>query len=136
MLKEVKFCGRKDAEAMPALRDWAVISITDPLSAFGPAKLQDGWHLVLRMEFHDVDVEEEPYVLMDAEMAGQIVSFVRDMAQEVEGILVHCNAGVSRSAAVAFWIADEYNLPFNRNYQLHNNHVYKQLREAAHGASQ
>jgi predicted protein tyrosine phosphatase len=136
VLRQVQFCSRKDAEAMPARRNWAVISITEPVSAFGPAKLQEGWHLVLRLEFHDIDVHEEPYVMMSQEMAKQIVDFARDMAQEVEGILVHCNAGVSRSAAIALWIADEFDLPFNRAYQLHNKHVYKLLREAAHGESQ
>lgn len=131
MLKQVQFCSRKDIEAMPARHNWAVISITEPVSAFGPARLREGWQLVLRLEFHDIDVDEEPYVMMTEEMAKHIVDFVRDMAQEVEGFLVHCNAGVSRSAAVAMWIAEEFDLPFNRSYQLHNKHVYKMLREAA-----
>lgn len=117
---------------MPAKPNWAVISITEPMSAFGQAKLKDGWHKVLRLEFHDLDVENEPYVLMDKEMARQVVKFARDNSQEIEGILVHCNAGVSRSAAIALWIADEFGLQFNRQYHLHNKHVYKLLREAAH----
>lgn len=130
-LEQVQFCSRKEAEAMPARHDWSVISITEPISAFGQAKLQPGWHYILRLEFHDIDQEEEPYQLMTPEMAYNIVTFVREMAQEARGILVHCNAGVSRSAAMAMWIAEEFDLPFIRGYQLHNRHVYRLLCEAA-----
>ncbi len=33
----------------------AITSITEPGSAFGIAKLKDGWHSVLRCEFHDIE---------------------------------------------------------------------------------
>jgi predicted protein tyrosine phosphatase len=58
------------------------------------------------------------------------VDFVHRVAPKVVGIVVHCHAGISRSGAVAKWIAEQYKLDFNQDYQLFNKHVYRQLVEA------
>lgn len=130
MLKKVIFVGRHSVETCGPWADWAVISLTEPCSADGEAKLADGWHSVLRLEFHDITKEEEPYQLMDAAQAQQIVDFVRKVALEVEGVIVHCRAGISRSAAVAKWICGQYRIPFSRSYDKWNAHVYGLLCEA------
>jgi predicted protein tyrosine phosphatase len=129
-LKSVIFMGRVEAAAEPARPDWAVIS----LSEWGaePAKLKDGWQAILRMEFHDIEelVPDEPYDLFSEDQARQIIEFVADMnAYGVVGVLVHCRAGISRSAAVAKWIAGKYGLPFPESYSLYNKHVFKLLNE-------
>ncbi len=127
-LKTVIFMGRIEAAAEPARPDWAVIS----LSEWGaePAKLKDGWQAILRMEFHDIEelVPDEPYDLFSEDQARQIIEFVADMnACGAGGVLVHCRAGISRSAAVAKWIAGSYGLPFPEGYGLYNKHVYQVL---------
>jgi len=127
-LKNVIFTGRDQAEASVGWSHWAVISI----SGLNPAVLKEGWHSLLRLEFDDIDVEEEPYILFCESQAEKIIDFVekaRD-SQKVEGILVHCQAGISRSAAVAKWIAERYQLPFPSKYMLYNKHVYRVLRSA------
>lgn len=124
------FVGRYSAETCGPWEDWAVISLTEPYSADGQAKLADGWHSVLRVEFHDITEEEEPYELMSSDHAKQIVDFVRRVAPEVEGIIVHCRAGISRSAAVAKWICGQYRIPFSRRYDKWNKHVYELLCKA------
>ena len=129
MLKRVIFMGRIEAEHEPARPDWVVIS----LSEWGtePAKLRDGWRDVLRQEFHDIDVPQEPYDLFTPDQARQIISFVEAAdAGSVKGVLVHCRAGISRSAAVAKWIALKYGLPFPDGYALYNKHVFRLLSEA------
>lgn len=135
-LRLVTFESRAKAEARPGWSDWAVISISEPASSEGPANLRDGWFEVLRLEFHDItepdwrDNPAEPYVLFNEQQARVIIGFVRRCNDEgVAGILVHCKAGVSRSAAVAKWIADRYQLSFPREYELFNRHVYMTLRE-------
>lgn len=44
-----------------------------------------------------------PLIVFSEEMAEQIIQFVQDH-QDVETILVHCNAGVSRSRAVGAYL--------------------------------
>jgi predicted protein tyrosine phosphatase len=124
-LETVIFMGRIEAEAELAKSDWVVIS----LSEWGvePAKLKEGWRSILRMEFHDIDEPQEPYNLFTENQAMEIILFVDAHAGDSKGILVHCRAGISRSAAVAKWIAERYELPFNDQYSLYNKHVYRVL---------
>lgn len=116
-----------------------MISLSDPDAALGEAKLIPGWHAVHRITFHDIDPNhssgemEEFLECMTEDQAKAIADFVREIASEVEGVLVHCNAGVSRSAAVAKWIAEQYALPFNLRYDKYNPHVYRMLRQATAG---
>jgi predicted protein tyrosine phosphatase len=89
-----------------------IVSITS--SADDVAKLRSNAMCrgVLRLAFPDV---EEPSVsfaesiLFSPAHAAQITDFVREHAPHVERILVHCDAGVSRSAAVGAAIARALN---------------------------
>ena len=126
-LQKVIYTGQQSAEEIQGLDDWAVISITEP--DWYQAKLKEGWHDILRLEFHDIDQYEEPYVLFGEQQARDIIQFVRNChAGGVNGIVVHCKAGISRSAAVAKWIAGNYNMAFPDGYSLYNKHVYRVLR--------
>jgi predicted protein tyrosine phosphatase len=117
---------REKAEAYRDERRYAVISITDP---DGPeAKLQDDPNrlAVLRLQFHDFTqteeefaaifqeaeppewVDDEPakgWILPTAVHAEAIVGFYRSLPPEVEKVVIHCEAGVSRSAAVGAALA-------------------------------
>lgn len=127
-LTTVLFCSQQSACERAAWPGWSVISITGACS--NPANLQAGWKRVLRLEFDDIDTEEEPYILFSEQQGREVIEFANFAATNgTEGILVHCYAGVSRSAAVAKWIADRYQLPFPDKYMLYNKHVYKVLRE-------
>lgn len=127
-MKNVIFAGREQAEASFGLPHWAVISISESDSK--PANLKEGWHSVLRLEFDDIDSPQDPYQMFNANHANQIIDFVDRIqnGHEVESILVHCRAGISRSAAVAKWIAEQHSIPFNEQYALYNKHVYSTLR--------
>ncbi len=127
-LRQVVFMGRIEAEKESSRSNWAVISITEPDTE--PAHLKTGWHAVLRQEFHDVDYSDasDPYTLFSEHQARELVTFLTKVeAEGVEGILVHCKAGISRSAAVARWIAFGYGLPFVENYSLYNRHIFRLL---------
>lgn len=128
-LKHVIFTGRDQAEASHGWGHWVVISITQPGETVA---LKEGWHSVLRLHFHDIDVPEEPYTLFGDRHANEIIDFLEGVAEtgEIEGILVHCQAGISRSAAVAKWVAERYDLSFPGQYMLYNKHVYRALRDA------
>lgn len=129
-VSHLQFCSRIDAEAMSPRSDWAVISLNEPNAFDGMARMVNGWHSVLKLSFDDTmpsRLYEENVVHMTETDAQQIVQFVRNLPSEVNGVLVHCRAGVSRSAAVAKWIAGEYRIPFDRSYDKFNTYVYKLL---------
>ena len=88
---------------------YAVISITDFLSK--PAYIHDkpGKKAVLRLQFDDVKSESGtagPYHYCTPDHADAICRFVKRVYDQVDQIVVHCEAGVSRSAAIACTLAE------------------------------
>lgn len=138
-LKRVMFVGRYSAETCGPWSDFALISLNDPNAKDGDAMIPKGWHDVLRLSFHDITPDtldpENNYTLADDSQAKQIVDFVRKASPDVEGIIVHCRAGISRSAAVAKWICGQYQIPFNPSYDLYNKFLYRMLILASEGGS-
>lgn len=131
MVDKVIFVPRANIETIEGWKGWAVISIIEP--DLERVRLGKNWAHVLRMKFHDTDPNHLPNLeefenrksFMTNEQAEQIVSFIRNLPDDVEGIVVQCLAGMSRSAAVAKWIAGEFRIPFDRQYDKYNKHVYQ-----------
>ncbi len=71
---------------------------------------------VLRLEFHDVEDDAEPWVVFDAAHAKAVIDFVSKLhdANEPLDVIVHCTAGISRSAAVALFIESVTQCAFPR----------------------
>jgi predicted protein tyrosine phosphatase len=84
----------------------AVISITEPGAR--PANIfRNPWPEmpILRLEFHDVEGHEESVRLgvhraMQPSQAAKVVDFLKTL-QDRDVLVVHCEAGISRSADVA-----------------------------------
>lgn len=67
---------------------------------------------ILRLSFPDADAPSEMYAeaeLFSREQAVRIWEFVREHRPAIERIVVHCDAGVSRSPAVAAALAHVLN---------------------------
>lgn len=132
MIEKVKFIGIREAKTMPGWSGAAMISITQPHGL--EANLMEGWHSVYRVTFHDVDPEniktkKVRFPITDNQ-ALSIVNFVKAVSPEVKTIVVHCGGGISRSAAVAKWIATKYSLSFDDNYDRYNKYVFNALLKA------
>jgi len=105
-----------------------IISIVSPES--DDVFLPISEDFVLRLKFHDLD-DKYPYEssiqLLTPDMANQVVSFVKKISAE-DLLLVHCEAGISRSSAMAGaiskYVNDDDSLFFKYPY-LPNRHVYK-----------
>jgi hypothetical protein len=95
---------------------------------------------VLSLTFDDIvpeDMEADPvstsaYKLFDYSHAGNISQFLDKHHGKFENIMVHCYAGVSRSAAIGAAIGDHFGLEYDpeilaRSYKGVNNHVYATL---------
>ncbi len=93
----------------------AIISITDPDSSFPTFAPNENRIAILSLRFYDLDDISDQMEPKDAveylaqfgdglfkdDQAAEIVEFVEGIRDRAKGILVHCEAGVSRSAAVA-----------------------------------
>ena len=107
-IRLVRYTSRKLAEQLLGTPYMAVISITDPGTP--EARLDPLFCHVLRLAFYDA-VPADDYLpaplpgLFDYRMAGQISAFIGELHAapfEIE-LMVHCEFGVSRSAAVALF---------------------------------
>lgn len=137
-MQHIVFLSRKDAEARLSDPNWAVISITESLRKH--ANLAEGWADILRLEFDDVDEHGQGAKLFTDQMARQILEYAQQAVGSGQSLLIHCHAGVSRSAAVAIALGQVHRLPvFNRTiqlspaYSLHNKFVYRLLHRAMSG---
>lgn len=139
---KIRIMSREEAEDTTPDLSQALISITDPKSR--PADIKRGWYSVLAIQFHDIDMTKQispflradilnSFTIMTREQAQSVVGFVEMVrADGVTGIVCHCEAGISRSAAVAKWIADHYHLPpLGPAVRAHNRYVYQLLAQAA-----
>ncbi|MDO9436005.1 hypothetical protein [Hydrogenophaga sp.] len=133
MLKEVLFMGVREAMKLEPLQDTVIISILDQFEECNRPdhlhKFRD--HLILNFvdtferpgdpDWPDQMSEEEHKVickydedkapeLSDAKRIVEFINKHRDAPEEVR-LIVHCQGGVSRSAAVAKWAGAFYRVP-------------------------
>lgn len=107
-ISQVQYTSRKLAEQLRGTPYMAVISITDPTTP--EAKLDPLFRHVQRLAFFDA-IPADEYLpaplpgLFDHHMAAQISAFIEELhAAPFEiSLMVHCEYGVSRSAAVALF---------------------------------
>jgi predicted protein tyrosine phosphatase len=126
MIRNVIFVSQAVACGLSPDERLAVVSVTEP--GFGPALLQPGWRDVLRLSFHDVDAAVDGYLIFAEAQADALIDWLTAVEDRVDGIVVHCVAGISRSAAVAKFVADRYTVVgFDHSYLRYNRLVYRVL---------
>lgn len=119
-----------------------LISINSPLTTPGSTAQQlnkDAWADILYLSFHDADevhqslddrvadIDSNKIELFNKTHANQIFDFLKKHEVDCTQVIVHCEAGISRSAAVSKFIADIYALDFPGGYSLYNKLVYSTL---------
>lgn len=122
------------AEAMKFKCDepWATISITDVNSEF-PELDETNRVGILQQKFDDTNARRPGSFTSD--QAFDILRFAENVAMDIEKLMIHCHAGVSRSPAVA---AALYKLIMNDDdsffFQRYvpNTLVYRTILEVAH----
>ena len=81
-----------------------IISITSSAADVARLRTNEACRGVLRLSFLDADVPSDLHAeaeLFSREQAARIWDFVLQHRTEVERLIVHCDAGMSRSPAVA-----------------------------------
>jgi predicted protein tyrosine phosphatase len=106
-ISRIRYTSRKQAEQLRGSPFEAVVSITDPTTP--EAVLDPLFRRVLRLSFFDA-MPADPFIpppsgMFDHAMAGQISTFIGELhaAPYETALLVHCEWGISRSAAVALF---------------------------------
>ena len=117
MIRSVDFISRVKAEALQEWDDLAIISITEPESSSPVLSFRE--EKVLRLVFHDVDPGNEAtsnWRLFDESHANQVIHFVRRLHAHDQSfdLVVHCRAGISRSAAIALYAESDTGCRFPR----------------------
>ncbi len=126
----LSYISQHEAEEIQPKDNQIIISITSGW----PPNLSNLWgkERILTLAFDDVEANTEllKYELFSKEQAVQIINWLVSFENtDKTDIIVHCFAGMSRSAAVAKFIADVYELEFNKNYELYNKIVYNILKD-------
>lgn len=113
MISSIEYTSRRDIERRQPAADTVVLSIRGFDER--PPRLARGWGDVLSMQFDDVVPGEgfgceEPMTPDDARRISAWIGHWAQARQPVK-LLIHCNAGVSRSAAVALWASHALRRP-------------------------
>jgi predicted protein tyrosine phosphatase len=100
VLELIFSASRAGAEAFTSKQPFAVVSITDPGSR--PASLRQR-NVVARcnLEFWDLYEPGDGRAVFDTTMARRVLDFVARDCAHATLLLVHCEAGISRSTGVA-----------------------------------
>jgi predicted protein tyrosine phosphatase len=131
-MKCVRFLPRQVAARYKPLPGSALISIHD--CSESPLSPQDGWAGILTLRFHDTDGQTLGLEVFNAQQARAILDFAQENAG-CEELVVHCQMGHSRSAAVAIYLAEKYRAPCFKesrpvtweSWTVYNKQVYRQL---------
>lgn len=148
-----KFLSRKEAEditatynagimyssTVPYGKKIAIVSMVSPPEMgedhdAAVTKLEGFWFKALKLQFQDIDPTHcssewiAAHKPMTDEQAQQVIDFLLEVENEVDEIWTHCEAGISRSAAVSKFIASIYGSPFPDDYRHYNQHVFSTLR--------
>ena len=126
MIREVHFLSRSQAVTMAPYGREGIISITSP--GEGRANMRKGWRRVLRLQFHDILRATPKRTLFGDEHADAIFEWLEKVYEHLDTLYVHCQAGKHRSAAVAKFTAEQYDLSGGvRIYEDYNSLVYRVL---------
>jgi predicted protein tyrosine phosphatase len=101
-----------------------VVSLLDPMSGFPRADhLHDDHHL--KVPIHDITEERHGWTAPQIAHVERILEFITDWDRSAP-MLIHCYAGISRSAATAFVTACAH------NPDVEEGQIARALRDASH----
>lgn len=98
-----------------------------------------GCHKILALQFDDISPNvfakcleaDKKVTLFSKDQAKQIVEFIGVVQEETEpsDLVIHCEAGISRSGAVARFTSDFLKIPFDDKHIHPNSYVLRTLWE-------
>lgn len=135
MIGSVEYMSMDEAMQFVPDKPTVAISILSPRRA--AATLHAEITPVLRLYFEDTTAREDELPragVFSEEQARQVIDFIRvhHAQPEPRHLLIHCEAGISRSAAVAVFAASECRLPLTGQFAFLNPWVLGKLVKIAY----
>ena len=135
MIQSLHYCSWDEAQSYVPTGPTVAISILSPKRA--PAQLHSDIEDVLRLYFHDgvpYGTAPRKVDLFSTEQAQAVIDFLRrhNAAPNPTHLLIHCEAGISRSAAVAVFAASECRVPLSGQFAFLNPWVFSTLVKTAY----
>lgn len=108
-----------------------VISITSPSSKHPELPIVDSRIGLLQLKFYDLDERATGYSLFTKEQASAILNFFNYYKSKISTVICQCEAGISRSSAVAAALAKSIGQSDEKffKYYLPNRYVYRTILE-------
>lgn len=118
VLGKILILPKKSAQLFEYDKPWACISVSDSYAYFD-ADLKNPHH-VLRLRFDDTefDVDNPTNHPISLEQVKQIEEFAADVWNKVDLMMIHCNAGWSRSPAIGRMLSLKYQPEFEKYFDL------------------
>lgn len=137
-MQHIRFLPRVVAAAYRPAPGSVLISIHD--GSEPPLTPQGGWTAVLYQRYHDTDAADQGLEVFSAEQAREVLLFA-ERHQHCAELVVHCQMGHSRSAAVAIFLSELYGVPCFKeqrkvnweSWPVYNRLVYRRLQDAVNG---
>ena len=101
---------RQEIESLIFESPYIVVSISDPYSARPVIRANSNLLKTLYLQFHDIDnyipndkneIDKKPITYFAQSQARNIIDFVKEFIGKDVTLIVHCEAGICRSAGVA-----------------------------------
>lgn len=132
-MKKIRFLSRRAAADLAPQPGAVLISIHDRSEP--PLTPRAGWADVLVQRFHDTDGSLMGLEVFSNEQALELLGFAQAHEACTE-LVVHCQEGRSRSAAIALFFAEKYGLPCHQEkkpvtratWNVFNRMVYERLK--------
>lgn len=132
-MRRIRFLSRRAAAAFQPAPGAVLISIHDRSEP--PLTPRAGWADILVQRFHDTDGALMGLEIFSNEQAREVLSFAL-ANQACTELVVHCQQGSSRSAAVALFLAERYGVPCHQEkmpvtrdtWKVFNRMVYERLK--------
>ncbi|WP_425953096.1 hypothetical protein [Ralstonia pseudosolanacearum] len=126
---KVAFFSWRDIAYRDSNPNGAVVSIRNPGTE--PPDFDPGWKAIHTEAFHDIDGRYGDFKMMTLRQALRIVGFIeRQACAGIDELAIHCHDGVSRSAAVAVFVGERFELPLKAPVDGANPLVLRRMRQA------
>lgn len=101
-MNQIQVRNKRLASEFAHNKPWAVISISNPDCEYAVFQHMENLKAILPLKFYDIDEKEKSSLVGFSEANAELIlDFMEVWGDQIDLLLVHCEAGMSRSPGVA-----------------------------------